>query len=446
MRAAVLSAVKACGKPVAIDTINADAAESALRVFPGRAILNSVSAKNGSMESMLEVASRYGAMIVCMPIDEKGVPRTSLEAIERVEKIFACAEKYSIFPEECLVDCLMLTTSASPAAHQRTLEIIDWCTKVRHVASLCGISNLSFGLDERQWIDSTFLCMAAGRGLTAAFIDTASEYAVNTAYALDALVARDARFSRYIGRFGLQAASKGTEKNVPRTPAEAVFDAVVNGDLDGIVLHIKNAIDKGESPRSLVDDRLIPAINRVGEKFDRKEYFLPQLITCADTMRKGFTVLQPYLNALSGNAGQKGAKVVLATVQGDIHDIGKNIVALMLNNYNFDVVDLGKDVSADDIIRAAKIHQADIIGLSALMTTTMVEMKKVIDLARREGLEHVRFMIGGAVVDQHYADEIGAHGYAGDAIGAARLAQRFSSDSANPSSCDSCGKAQNDAR
>lgn len=425
MRAAVLTAAKACGKPVAIDTINASAAESALRVFPGRAILNSVSAKSGAMESMLAVASRYGAMIVCMPLDEKGVPRSSSDAIEKAEKILVNAKKYNIHPEECLMDCLMLTTSAPPAAHQCTLELIDWCKK-HALASLCGISNLSYGLDVQQWIDSTFLCMAAGRGLTAAFIDTASEHTVNMAYALDALAVRDTRFSRYIGRFTQQSSSRGADRNVPRTPAEAVFDAVVNGDLDGIEQQIQGALDKGESPRSLVDDRLIPAINLVGEKFDRKEYFLPQLISCADTMRKGFTVLQPFLSALSGNAGQKGAKVVLATVQGDIHDIGKNIVSLMLNNYNFEVIDLGKDVSAENIILAAKQHNADIIGLSALMTTTMMEMKRVIDLAHQEGLDNVRFMIGGAVVDQHYADEIGAHGYAGDAIGAVRLAQHFS--------------------
>lgn len=425
MRSAVLTAVKACGKPVAIDTQNVEAAEKALRVFPGRAILNSVSADEKTMESMLAVASRYGAMIVCMPIDKSGIPETSEKAIDNVEKIFTIAQKYNILPEECLVDCMTLTVHDSPDAHKRTLEIIDWCAQKRHVASLCGISNLSFDLEVHQWIDSTFLCMAAGRGLTAAFIETGSVYTVNTAYSLDALGKRDAKFKRYIGRFG-QNSSKASERNVPKTPSDEIFDAVVDGDEDGIEQLIKKAIDSGVEPRSIVDDCLIPGINLVGEKFDSKEYFLPQLITCADTMRKGFTVLQPYLSA-GGKAEKKGPKVILATVRGDIHDIGKNIVALMLNNYNFDVIDLGKDVSAEDIIRAAKNNNADIIGLSALMTTTMVEMKNVIDMAHQEGLTNVRFMIGGAVVDQHYANEIGAHGYASDAIGAVRLAQQFCS-------------------
>lgn len=442
MRAAVLTSVKACGKPVAIDTVNVEAAERALRVFPGRAILNSVCAKAAQMESMCAVAARYGAMIVCMPIDDKGAPDGTAEAIERVEKIVSCAGKYGIYQDDCIVDCLVFTAAAGPAAHQRSLELISWCAKSRNIASLCGISNLSYSLETKQWLDSTFLCMAAGRGLTAAFIDTASEYTVNTAFAIDALAGRDARFNRYIARFGQQStSSKSAVGNVPRTPGESVFDAVVAGDEEGVEQAIRNALDKGEPPKSIVDIRLIPAINLVGDKFDRKEYFLPQLINCADTMRKGFAVLQPFLDAASGTAGRKGPKIVLATVQGDIHDIGKNIVALMLNNYNFEVIDLGKDVSAEDIVRAAKIHQADIIGLSALMTTTMVEMKKVIMLACQEGLESIRFMIGGAVVDQHYADEIGAHGYASDAIGAVRLAQHFSSNTPHTSSA---GPAEKD--
>ena len=337
------------------------------------------------------------------------------------------------------MDCLVFTAAAGPAAHRRALELIDWCARSGRFRSLAGISNLTYNLAVRQWFDSTFLCMAAGRGLTAAFIDTACDYTLNVACAVDALAGRDPRMGRYIARFGRQDADVAVTRG-PRTLGEQVFDAVVGGDEEGMEQTIRQALEQGESPRSLVDDRLIPAINLVGDKFDRKEYFLPQLITCADTMRKGFSVLQPFLDAASGASSGKGPKVVLATVQGDIHDIGKNIVALMLNNYNFDVIDLGKDVSAEDIIRAAKHHGAEVIGLSALMTTTMVEMKKVIDLAQAEGLMQVRFMIGGAVVDQHYADEIGASGYAGDAIGAVRLAQQFVEEASNTPQTDTDGK------
>ncbi len=426
MRAAVLMAVKAAGKPVAIDTINSAAAEQALRVYPGRAILNSVSACPEAMEEMCRIAARYGAMIVCMPYDEMGTSGGTTEAISRIEKILACASHYGIVAEDCLIDCLVYTAAAGPAAHRRTLELIDWCRHNNRFHSLAGISNLSYGLTTRHWFDSLLLSMATGRGLTAAFVDTDCEHTLNTSYAVAAVAARDPRMGRYLKRFSQQ--SKDTEPNSkPRTPGERVYDAVVNGDEEGIKQFIHQALDHGETPRNLVDNRLIKAINLVGDKFDRKEYFLPQLVTCADTMRTGFKVLQPLLDAAtSSEAGQHGPKVILATVQGDIHDIGKNIVALMLNNYNFEVIDLGKDVAAEDIIRAARHYDADIVALSALMTTTMVEMKKVIDLAHAEGLTGIRFMVGGAVVDQHYADEIGASGYASDAIGAVRLAQRLS--------------------
>ncbi|MDX9715094.1 MAG: homocysteine S-methyltransferase family protein [Dissulfurispiraceae bacterium] len=427
MRAAVLVAAKTCSKSVAINTTNFEAARQALRVFPGRAILNNVGAKDDQMEEMCYIASSYGAMIVCMPADETGVLGSTADAIARIQKIQSCASKYSIARKDCLVDCLVSTIAAGSVEHKRTFELISWCAQSGYFALLSGISDLSHGLETRKWINGTFLCMAAGHGLTAAFIDMSDEYMVNTAYAVDALISRDARMSRYIARFGKQSGNEETSKKQKlRTPIELVFDAVVTGDEEGIEQVIRNALDKGESAKTLVDDSLIPAINLVGDKFDRKEYFLPQLITCADTMRKGFTVLQPILDATGGATGRKGPKVVLATVQGDIHDIGKNIVALMLKNYNFDVIDLGKDVGAEDIIRAVKHHGADIIGLSALMTTTMVEMKKVINLARAAGLTQVRFMIGGAVIDQKYADEIGANGYASDAIGAVRLAQKFS--------------------
>jgi len=425
MRAAALVVTKGCGLPISIDTVNVQAAEQALRVLPGRGILNSVSAEEESMEAMCQLAAKYGAVIVCMPVEGSKSFGGSAEVIARIKKILACAARYGIPAHDCLIDSLVFTTAAGKEAHRRTLEIIDWCVRSAKLTPLAGISNLSYGLETRHWLDVSFLCMAAGRGLSAAFIDTSSEQVVNAAFAIDALSGHDPHMSRYIDRFSQQALA-AAETTTPRTAGEKVFDAVVNGDEEGMEQLLRQALKQGESPTALVDDRLIPAINLVGEKFDRKEYFLPQLITCADTMRKGFALLQPLLDAANGGSGKKEAKVILATVQGDIHDIGKNIVALMLNNYNFEVIDLGKDVAAEDIIRAVKHHGADIVGLSALMTTTMIEMKKVIDLAQASNLTDVRFMVGGAVVDQHYAKEIGASGYAGDAIGAVRLAQQFS--------------------
>ncbi|MBD3320699.1 MAG: 5-methyltetrahydrofolate--homocysteine methyltransferase [Chitinivibrionales bacterium] len=428
MRNAVMVAAKSAALPVAIDTMDPAVAEQALRVYPGRALLTSVPAKVAVLEPMLRTAARYGAMIVCTPVTGLGVPVSVQETESTAEKVLARAAGFGIAEHHCLVDCLVAPAAEGADRGRMSLDLVEWCSRTRGVHSIFGVSNCTYGPDERRWPDSTFLSMAAGKGLNAALLDSISEQTVNIAYACNALLGRDRKFSRYLKRF-VHADSNG-EKQPPgagRTPAQAVFDAVVNGDEERISRLIDRALKNGEQARDLVDNQLIPAITLVGDKFDKKEYFLPQLITCADTMRAGFDVLQPILDESEKLSDTpKGPRVLLATVQGDIHDIGKNIVALMLKNYSFDVVDLGKDVSAEDIIRAARRHNAAIIGLSALMTTTMVEMKRIIELARARGLADVKFMIGGAVVDQHYADEIGAHGYAGDAMEAVRLAGRLS--------------------
>ncbi len=208
-------------------------------------------------------------------------------------------------------------------------------------------------------------------------------------------------------------------------PAQHVFNCVVTGDEESIAGAISKVLAGGITAKEIVDKSLIPAINRVGELYDRKEYFLPQLIMSADTMRKGFEVLEPLLEEQKLQNDKPKAVIVLATVEGDIHDIGKNIVALMLRNYGFEVVDLGKDVSARHIVAGAREHNAAVIGLSALMTTTMTRMAEIIKLAKAEGLNKVKFMVGGAVVDQNYADEIGADAYAADAMDAVRIAQKF---------------------
>ncbi len=427
MRRATLTVAAGAGAPMAVDTLDPDAAAEALRLYPGRALLNSVSERHPHRDRLLALARRYGSMIVCMPLDKSGIPESGERAAAVARSLLDRAQEAGLHRDDCLVDCLVLPADKGPAALTRTLSLVTWCREAR-VASLAGISNLSFGLEERRWLDGTLLSMAASLGLTAAFVDTGSEHTLNLVHACDALAGRDPKLARYLKRFAKSPSkSAAPARAAKRTPGEDVFDAVLQGDDEGIGAAIGKALEAGEIARSLVDDRLIPAINRVGEKFDRKEYFLPQLIASADAMRKGFEVLQPHL-AIQGDAGAaRGPKVLLATVQGDIHDIGKNIVGLMLKNYSFEVIDLGKDVSAESIIRAIQQHEAGIVGLSALMTTTMVEMKRVIGLARAAGLGEVRFMIGGAVVDQHYADEIGAQGYAADALAAVRLAQRFNS-------------------
>jgi len=412
--------------PLCIDTTKPDIVEAALRLYPGRALVNSISGEKDRLEKTLPAAAKYGAMFIALPLHDEGIPATAAERQVVLERIIEKARQYGYSVDDMVIDGLVMTISSNPEAARETLDLIEWSSKELRCNTTLGLSNVSFGMPQRKWINSTFLAMAMGRGLTTAIANPSSELTMNMVFSGNAITGKDKRFGAYIDRFSQATDAKTDSAKPTLSPEDAVFEAVVRGNEDAIPAAIEKALEAGAAPRSLVDDRLIPAINLVGEKFDKKEYFLPQLISCADTMRKGFEVLQPHLEEEGGDAASgKGPKVILATVQGDIHDIGKNIVSLMLNNYNFEVIDLGKDVSAEDIIDAAVTHKADIVGLSALMTTTMVEMKTVLDLAREKNLTNIRFMVGGAVIDQNYSDEIGADGYARDAMEAVRLAQRF---------------------
>jgi 5-methyltetrahydrofolate--homocysteine methyltransferase len=291
-----------------------------------------------------------------------------------------------------------------------------------------GLSNVSFGLPERKWVNSAFLAMAVSRGLTFAIANPDSVELMSVKYASDILTARDKGCRNYISRFQLsaEAAKSAGRQNQPLSNSEQVYKAVLNGDRDHVCGHVEKALGEGRSAKAIVDENLIPAINRVGELFDRKEYFLPQLIMSAEAMKAAFDFLEPHLkkNEVRGKPEQKH-KIILATVKGDIHDIGKNIVALMLKNYGFEVIDLGKDVGADAVVQELKKSGAEIVGLSALMTTTMIHMKSIIDESRKRGFKNVKYIVGGAVVTQDYADEIGADGYAPDSVEAVRLVQKL---------------------
>ncbi|HOK03340.1 MAG TPA: homocysteine S-methyltransferase family protein [Spirochaetota bacterium] len=419
----MLKSVKVLAKmsslPLCIDSTNPEVVEAALRIYPGRALVNSISGERDRIERMLPVAAKYGAMFILLPLDDRGIPETVDERKRIVNYVISESSKYGYTTEDIVVDGLVMTVSSDIKAPARTLDLIEWCSRERGVNTICGLSNVSFGLPAREWINSSFLAMAISRGLTMAIANPASQQLMNTLYSCDALAGRDKNLTSYVNRFS-GVTSESTSKAEELTPERAVFDAVLRGRDDLIEKTIQSALDAGISPQNIVDNSLIPAITLVGDKYDRKEYFLPQLIMSADTMRKGFAYLEPLL-IREGEVETEG-KIVIATVKGDIHDIGKNIVALMLRNYGFDVVDLGKDVPAEVILDKACEIKADIIALSALMTTTMTEMRTVIDLCRERKLQF-KFMIGGAVVDQNYADEIGADGYSKDAMDAVKLAK-----------------------
>ncbi len=424
MLSAIRLLSRASDLPLCIDSTDPAVMEAALRLYPGRALVNSVSGEKTRIEKTLPIAAKYGAAVIVLPLTDGGIPETAMNRAKIVEDILSAAGALGISRSDCLVDGLAMAVSSDPPAGTRALELIKWCAE-RGIASICGLSNISFGLPERQWINAAFLAMASATGLSAAIVNPSSETSMNLYRATDALLGLDDHFKRYISAFS--KTSTDDSKELPSdtgeiTPCEKIYRCVINGEEEAIPGLIDNAIKEGRKPDEIVDTCLIPAIREVGERFDRKEYFLPQLIMSADTMRRGFDHLRPALESSRGSASL-GPTVVMATVKGDIHDIGKNIVCLMLKNYGFTVVDLGKDVPAETILSAAVESGASCIGLSALMTTTMVEMKSVTEAAPRMGAGHIPIIIGGAVVDGGYAREIGATGYARDAMEAVRLVQ-----------------------
>jgi len=410
--------------PLCIDSTIPEVVEAALRIYPGRALVNSISAEKERIEKTLPIAAKYGAMFILLPLNDQGIPATLEERKEIVDYILMEGADYGYTNEDVIVDGLVMTVSSDKNAALMTLDLIEWCSRIKGINTICGLSNVSFGLPAREGINSSFLAMAMSRGLTMAIANPASELLMNTVFSCDALSARDRNLSSYVERFS-GSSDKTISGNVELTPEKMVYEAVLRGWDDRIESAIKKAVESGTDPQKLVDEFLIPAINLVGDKYDRKEYFLPQLIMSADTMRKGFAVIEPLLK--NTGSAKKAGKIVIATVKGDIHDIGKNIVTLMLRNYGFDVVDLGKDVAAETIIDKAVEVKADIVALSALMTTTMTEMRTVINLSKSRGLSF-KYMIGGAVVDRNYADEIGADAYSRDAMEAVKQAKTLTAE------------------
>lgn len=408
--------------PLCLDSSDPETLEAALRLYPGRALINSLSLERVKMERLLPVAAKYGAMFILLPVSDAGLPETAEERFKVIEEVYDRAKKYGYHKEDMVVDGLVMTVSTNQRAAVETLKVIAWCTDTFKAATIIGLSNVSFGLPERGWINAAFLAMAVGRGLTMVIANPASEAVMQILKASDLLVGNDPNGRRYIAAVSKEALHRKQFEDIPRSIEEKIYEAVVKGDKERITELVRAAVNEKISPELIVDRYLIPAITHVGDLFAEKIYFLPQLIMSAETMKRAFEYLEPLLGGEEKSPKKNKAKVILATVKGDVHDIGKNIVGLMLKNYGFTVIDLGKDVDAGEIIRRAKKEEADIIGLSALMTTTMAGMKEVIQLAKKEGLK-CKFMIGGAVVNRQYAEEIGADGYARDAYEAVKLAE-----------------------
>lgn len=461
--------------PLSIDSSHVDVIEAALRRYPGRALINSISLETEKFEKLLPIAKKYGAMFILLPLSDAGLPKDLAEKIDIINKITARAYELGMKKTDIVVDGLVATVGANKMAAIETLETIRYC-KANGLATTCGLSNISFGLPERSCVNSAFLTMAISAGLTMAISNPGQDILVSAAFASDLLLNKEESDIRYInfagemkerkeeaealkekemrarvltelgenpdvqkagafsrggaGNFAFagnggkaEQQDSGQAANIPENEAaDKVKTAVLKGNRKNVEKLTKEALEAGTKPQELLNDYLLPAINEVGELFDKGKYFLPQLIASAETMKLSIGILEPLL--AEDNGTKQMPVVVIATVQGDIHDIGKNLVALMLKNYGFQVIDLGKDVPKEKIVETALESGAQIIALSALMTTTMQEMKHVIEYANEKGVT-AKIMIGGAVITQEYADEIHADGYSRDAAEAVKVAKQL---------------------
>lgn len=423
---AVTALTSALPIPLCLDTSNPDAMRAGLDAYPASPLVNSISGEADRMEVLGPLCRDYGAPFILLPIKGRKLPVTAAERLAIIEELLLRAEALHIPKSLVLVDALALTVSSKPEAACACLEVIRHCRERWGLAATMGLSNISFGLPARDLVNATFLSMAVGAGMASFIANPNTVRLRESLAAAELLLGRDAQAQTFIASYsgwtpGSAPVPVGPAAGSDAEEGSAVATAVIKGHKGRIADLLAARIAAGADPFALVDGEMIPAIARVGEKYERKEYFLPQLLLCAETMQTGFDSIR---HLLTREGQEAKATIIMATVEGDIHDIGKNIVCLMLRNFGYNVVDLGKDVRAEDIVRAAVDQNAAVIGLSALMTTTMVRMEDTVRLVRESGLT-CRIMIGGAVVSQAYADLIGAHGYADDAVAAVRVATRL---------------------
>lgn len=412
--------------PLQIDTASPAAMERALRRYNGKAMINSVSGKRASMDAIFPLVKKYGGVVVALTLDESGIPDTVTGRIDIARRILSVAADYGIDKKDIVFDTLTMTVSTDPHAALTTLEALSYIKRELGCHTSLGVSNVSFGLPHRDVLNSTFFTAAMEAGLSAAIMNPYSAEMQKAYHAWCVLHGLDENCANYID-FTAQLSPEGTVRR------EATAQSATDTDLIG-------AIEKGRRehaaaltkaalvttpPLTLIEEHIIPALNRVGRGFEEKTVFLPQLLMSAEAAGAAFDVIKA---AMGAEKSERNAKtIVLATVQGDIHDIGKNIVRLLLENYGFHVIDLGRDVAPEKIVETAKAANARLVGLSALMTTTVPAMAKTVTLLH-EQLPHAHVMVGGAVLTAGYAAEIGADHYAKDAMGAVRIAEAFFAD------------------
>lgn len=459
MSRAVRVVQKAVDVPLCIDSPGVDVVEAGLQAYVGRALINSTSGEEEKLESVLPLAKKYGAAVIALTLDEGGLAAGAKERLRIARKIVDRAAQYGLRPQDVVIDCLCLTAGAQQSEAKETLKAIRMIKDELGCCTSLGISNISFGLPQRHFLNAQFMTMAVTMGLDMAIANPLDEGMMDAVRATRLFLNRDRNAQQYMAAMNgkvlvhtLEDARKQLGATVPADAAAGAaapqagtapsgspgaiktkgaeppeeplwrkhFIAVLEGDGDGILPLVEQALERGDNPMALLKEALIPGIEEVGRLFGEGIYFLPQLMLSAGAMKKAFNRLKPELQKLKEGSTEIGT-VVLATVQGDIHDIGKNIVAVLLENYGFKVIDLGRDVKNDVVMAEAQKHGADIVGLSALMTTTMPQMKRVIEMFAAGGFD-CPVLVGGAATTRSFAEKIGAAGYGRDAQEAVSIA------------------------
>ena len=424
MEQAVFCVTGATPVPLVLDSSNPDALERGLKAADGKVLVNSVSGEDRSIARILPLVKKYGAAVLGLALDEKGIPATAEGRMAIAAKIAAAANETGIAANDVLIDCLTLTVSAEQEQAMETVRAVRLVKEHLHVNTVLGVSNISFGLPRRPVISSTFFAIALAAGLDAAIINPKEQAMMDAWRSAMVLLNKDPHAARYIGSCtGMPSPAPGEQQTAPPAPGTKglLAKAVIDGDRENIVSLIEQALQEGMPPLEISNDGLLPGLEEVGRRFEKNLVFLPQVMLAAETMQTAFTRLK---HEMREGAFESLGKILMATVEGDIHDIGKNIVCTLLENHGFEVIDLGKNVPAEKIVHEAKTRNVDAVGLSALMTTTMSEMENVIGKLKASGIKTFT-MVGGAVVTQEYADSIGADLYARDAMEAVARIKRL---------------------
>ena len=418
MRDAVYAVQSVTDAPLQIDTTNIPAMEAAMRLYNGKPLVNSVSGKREVMDAVFPLVKKYGGAVVALTLDEDGIPDTAEGRVAIARRIIDEAARYGIGPENIVVDALTMTISTGQHNARVTLEALSRVKRELHVCTTLGVSNISFGLPRRELVNSAFLSMALAAGLDAAIMNPGSEAMMRAFRAACALRGCDDNCAQYIA----YAAQTGEENAAQKPQSDLTLSEAVERGMKELTRQLTLRELERAQPLDIIQNVLMPALDRVGAGFEKGTMFLPQLMMCAEAAKVAFGILQDSM-AKSGSAPEKKGKIVLATVKGDIHDIGKNIVKVLLENYAYEVIDLGKDVPPERVLQAVRDTGAPLVGLSALMTTTVGAMEETIGLLHRKA-PGTCVVVGGAVLNPEYAQRIGADFYAKDAMATVACAQQ----------------------